>query len=225
VSLGWIKITGGLCDKPEVMRLARTLEISRDEAVGLLVRFWTWTDSVTVDGVVDAVVDADVDGMMAQPGFARSLEAVGWLQIDGSKAQLRIPNFERHNGESAKKRALKSERQARWRNKTVDASVDAHVDVGASTREEKRRSKNKPTPPPTGGSTIWDFGRSLLGEQGLSQSAASGVIGMWLRDWPEAEVASALRSAAGKADIKAYVSAILKAKPKKVDPQTPRLAI
>jgi hypothetical protein len=88
------------------------------------------------------VVSTDVDAMLSQPGLCRALEMVGWLKIDKEPAKIVIPNFERHNGESAKKRALKNERQARWR----DADVDAAPSTGASTREEKRRDTT-PIPP------------------------------------------------------------------------------
>lgn len=123
--------------------MARLLSVKRDEAIGIAVRFWVWADSNTVDGVVDGVASHDVDAVLSCPGLCRSLEAVGWLQIDNEKESITIPKFLRHNGESAKKRGLKNERQARWR----DSSVDAHVDVVASTREEKRREDKTPIPP------------------------------------------------------------------------------
>jgi len=73
--------------------------------------------------------------------------------------------------------------------------------------------KNKTTPP--NGGTVWDLGKTLLHEQGLSLSSAGALIGSWLKDWPEAEVADAIRAAAGKADVRSYVAAVLKSKPKK----------
>ena len=142
----WIKLEVGLPEKPEVMRLARLLSMKRDQAVGVAVRFWIWADRNTVDGVVDGVEASDVDDVLTTPGLSTALEAVGWLLIDKEKRRIVIPNFERHNGESAKKRALKNERQARWRGKNVDVSVDAKPSTGATTREEKRRDIT-PIPP------------------------------------------------------------------------------
>jgi hypothetical protein len=139
------------------------------------------------------------------------MKSVKWLVEAPLSNGLCLPNFSRHNGETAKKRALSNRRQSRWRN----ADVDTKPSTKASTREEKRRSKNKTTPPPDGGSTVWDFGRSLLTEQGLSNQSAGALIGSWLREWPEAEVADALRQSAGKADIRSYAAAILKTKPKR----------
>lgn len=138
----WIKVDTNLPDKPEVLRIARRLDISKDSVVGKLIRVWGWFDTNSVDGVVDGVVDADIDAIAYQDGFAAALVSVGWLQVDNSAEKVTCPNFERHNGESAKKRALKTERQARWRKGKDAQVVDAastQASTTASTREEKRR--------------------------------------------------------------------------------------
>lgn len=146
----WIKLEATTLDKPEVLRIARTLKIDRDAALGKLVRLWSWFDANSVDGVVDGVVDDDVDRMCFCPGFAAACVSVGWLVIDESAERIALPNFDRHNGETAKQRALKNRRQANWR-----AGKDGCVDDGASTetstrpstkastREEKRREEEK----------------------------------------------------------------------------------
>lgn len=139
MAVGWIKVETCTPGKAEIIRLARLLSMKHDEALGVVVRFWVWADSNTVDGVVDGVASTDVDAVLSCPGLCRGLEAVGWLIIDTEKERITIPKFERHNGESAKKRALSNERQARWR----AGNVDAHVDATPPTREEKRREEKK----------------------------------------------------------------------------------
>jgi uncharacterized phage protein (TIGR02220 family) len=139
VAVGWIKVETCTSGKAEIIRLARLLSMKHDEALGAVVRFWVWADSNTVDGVVDGVASTDVDAVLSCPGLCRGLEAVGWLIIDKEKERITIPKFERHNGESDKKRALSSERQARWRAGNVDGLVDATP----PTREEKRREEKK----------------------------------------------------------------------------------
>lgn len=136
----WIKLTSNIHTKPEVFKLARLLSENVDTAIGLLVRFWCWADSVTVDGVVDGVESSDVDAVVYRSGFCDALISVGWARKSESGAGIEIPNFSRHNGESAKKRTLKNERQARWRAGKVDDSVVGAVSTKAPTREEKRRS-------------------------------------------------------------------------------------
>ncbi len=131
----WIKVQKGCGQKPEVLKIARMLGMERRAAYGLLVEFFEWLDSNCVDGVVDGVVDADVDALMSCPGLSALLTLVKWVEFDAAKQCMRVVNFDRHNGETSKNRALKSERQSKWRAKSVDARVDATP----STREEKRR--------------------------------------------------------------------------------------
>jgi len=118
--------------------------MKRDEALGAVVRFWVWADSNTVDGVVDGVASHDVDAMLSCPGLCAALGMVGWLEIDNENERMTIPKFTRHNGKSAKKRALRNERQAKWR----DGNVDVHVDTIVSTQAspEKRREDKTPLP-------------------------------------------------------------------------------
>ena len=134
----WIKVENATPNKPEILRIARILNISKDEAFGKAMRFWMWIDANSVDGVVDGVVSTDVDAVVECIGFADTLIIVHWLEIDESNEQVIIPNFDRHNGETAKRRALKNKRQTKWRQKR-DENADTSASTGASTREEKRR--------------------------------------------------------------------------------------
>src|SRR6516225_1556385 len=112
----WIAIEIGLPDHPKVRRMARSLAIEADTVVGKLVRVWGWFDSVSTNGHVDALVDADIDDLARQNGFASAMRDVGWLNgVDTGNVYKGIPKFGSHHGNSAKKRALKSKRQARWR--------------------------------------------------------------------------------------------------------------
>jgi hypothetical protein len=134
----WIKIEHATAGKAEVLKMARMIGINRREMVGLLVDFFIWCDVNCVDGVVDGVVDADVDAVMSCSGFSKVMREVGWLKFNLSPIRMQIINWSHHNGETAKKRALKNKRQERWRS-NVDADVDIEASTGASTREEKRR--------------------------------------------------------------------------------------
>jgi hypothetical protein len=164
----WIKFDSSTPDKPEVLRAARILGVDRDLVVGKLLKLWAWFDSNSTDGNVDGVVDADVDAVVGMSGFCAALKSVGWYESDEAAERASIPNFDRHNGETAKRRAEKNARQARWRGKSdVDQSgthTDRHVDEGASTRasttastredksreDKKEKKKKEPAaaPPP-----------------------------------------------------------------------------
>lgn len=149
----WIKMEISTPDKPEVFKMARLLGVDRDSVVGKLFRFWAWMDRVSVDGRVDGVASTDVDAVVGTEGFSDALISVGWLEEvrdTSGEVALKIPNFDRHSGESGKKRALKNKRQARWR-QGLDV-VDGGASTKASTREEKRREDNitPPLSPPRG---------------------------------------------------------------------------
>lgn len=143
----WLKVESDTPEKPEVRRMARSLEIDPDTVMGKLVRVWAYFDRHTVDGRVDGLVDGDVDAVACMPGFAAAMRTVGWLTSDAETGALVLPNFGRHNGETAKSRALRSTRQARWRSGRVDGIVDGGASTPASTREEKRREEILATPP------------------------------------------------------------------------------
>lgn len=135
----WIKMRADLHDDPAVFRLSSMLKIDRFSVVGRLHAFWSWADKHSVDGRVDGATPHLVDTIATLDGFADALMVVGWLSHDDRG--IVIPNFERHNGKTAKERALKNQRQSRWRKvgAGVDGHVDGGVDVPTSTREEKRR--------------------------------------------------------------------------------------
>ncbi len=132
----WIKFELSTLDKPETIRIGRALGISREAVCGWLARFWGWAGANSVDGYVDGMALRDIDMVMGLPGFADALVSVGWLKEDAEN-RVFVPKFERHNGESSKKRALTSRRQENWRN----AHVDGHVDAPALP-EKRREEKN-----------------------------------------------------------------------------------
>jgi hypothetical protein len=138
----WIKVEAATPNKPEILKVSRMLGITKDDAFGKVMRFWLWLDSVCVDGHVDGVVSTDVDAVVGTDGFANALKCVGWINFNDEDEIIETPNFDRHNGETAKKRALKNRRQKKWREK-VDDPVDTAASTTASTREEKRREDSK----------------------------------------------------------------------------------
>jgi hypothetical protein len=72
----------------------------------------------------------------------------GWMADDGQS--LTLPNFDRHNGKTAKTRAMTAKRVATHKAKSNAGSVTSSVS-DALPREEKRREENINTPlPPQG---------------------------------------------------------------------------
>jgi hypothetical protein len=143
----WIKMRADLHTDPDVARIAAALAVDRYSVIGRLHAFWSWADKHAVDGRVDGATPQFVDEIVQTQGYAQALSDIGWLKFDAKG--LVIPKFERHNGSSAKQRALKNQRQARWRIGNNPQSTDASTSpsTAASTREEKRREDIKPPYP------------------------------------------------------------------------------
>ena len=142
----WIKLRHDLADDPAVVRMARAMGIDRDTVVGKLYRLWSWTDRHTTDGrACDIGGGGFVDDYLNCPGFAVAMVSVGWLVVDGDCFEL--PNFDRHNGESAKKRALATVRKQASRFCHADSVTKTGQERDKSvTREEERREEVLPLP-------------------------------------------------------------------------------
>jgi len=150
----WIKMDKTLRDKPEVQVLAELLAVAPPTVVGYLHLFWSKADDHARHGVVTLCHAKTVDDWVGVVGFADALSRIGWLRIDPVKQLISIPKWDRHNGNSAKIRALAAERQRRARARHASRTErDGGVTVPsqkAVTREEKRRSTSPPLPPAGG---------------------------------------------------------------------------
>lgn len=111
--MNWIKMIARLHETSEVIRLASSTGLDTFGVVGRLHRVWSWMGDNTTDGRLVGLTPETIDELVQTPGFGLAMVAVGWLAQDGSA--LVVPNFDRHNGETAKKRAQAAERQRRHR--------------------------------------------------------------------------------------------------------------
>jgi hypothetical protein len=78
------------------------------------------------------------------------------------------------------------------------------------------------TSPPNGGSSVWDFGTTLLESQGMEAKTARNFLGSLCRDWDEHTVEEAIRAASTSVEAKAYMLGFLKKKTKKNESGLPR---
>ncbi|VXC86911.1 conserved hypothetical protein [Enterobacterales bacterium 8AC] len=117
MAASWIKVEVITPDKPEVFQLSEIMNLDPDAVLGKLVRLWAWADQQTIDGNAKcnaaSVTKNAIDRITFVSGFADALIKVGWLAINGET--LVFPNFERHNGNSSKKRALTNNRVTKSR--------------------------------------------------------------------------------------------------------------
>lgn len=142
----WLKVQVDTPDKPEIEAMADALGIDPDAVFGKCFRVWRWFDAHTQDGNACGVTKSAVDRRAGVTGFANAMESVGWLRQ--TEAGLELPNFSRHNGQTAKQRALTAKRVAKSKSKgnaKGNGVGNAATVTDALPREEKRRI-SPPTP-------------------------------------------------------------------------------
>jgi len=156
----WIKWTCGLTRKPEVVRMAAQLSLMREVVACRLMDFWEWCDSNIPDSAIrddgtafvkmsphDGDNMAFVDALVCTPNFAVSLVSVDWIHF--RHGHIEIPNFGRHNGQTAKTRARNAKNQHSRREKQEDVSTVPKMSPRDGdkkvTREEKRRIEKSNT--------------------------------------------------------------------------------
>ena len=132
----WIKLEYSTIDKPEMLRMAALLSATHEVVFAAFVRFLMWADSNTADGLLPGVDAPQVDYVARLPGFSDAMVSVGWLQFTDQNG-AEIPNFDRHNGKSAKRRALNAKYKQTSRERQ---HVSKRADIPL-TREEKRREE------------------------------------------------------------------------------------
>lgn len=135
----WIKMRTDLFTHPKVVRISSALKADRLRTVGGLMSVWCLFDAHSVDGKLEGYSLSTIDDLIGWPGFAAVMSAVGWL--DESSESLVLPEFDTHNGQSAKRRAQDADR------KKVVRNLSASEADKKRTREEKRRVIKPPIPP------------------------------------------------------------------------------
>lgn len=136
----WIKMRSCLHSHPKVVRIASALKEDKLRVVGALHAVWCLFDMHSTDGKLDGYSPKTLDEQIGWPGFADQMIAVKWLEA--SEGGLVTPSFERHNGQSAKRRAQEADRK---RNDRAEQSASASDADELRTREEKIREEIKPT--------------------------------------------------------------------------------
>lgn len=164
--MAWIKFEHTTPDKPEVVEMAALLRLDQDAVVGKLLRVWAWADQNSIEGGEVRVNGAFLDRLTSRKGFANALRSVGWLT--GEDGRLTFPNFDRHNGETAKSRAMTARRMQEMRLRggakgvtengasgygdvTADVTPGASPKASPEKRREDKSIQNTPLPPASGG--------------------------------------------------------------------------
>lgn len=124
MSQPWIKMRMALSRCPQVVRIACgpisaglpddcPFAVRKHIVVGALHATWSLADEHSEDGNLPGYVPEALDHHVGIPGWSETLEAVGWLVV--TPEGLSIPDFEQHNGASARRRAQEAARKRRER--------------------------------------------------------------------------------------------------------------
>lgn len=125
----WIKWEKGLTRKPEVMQIAARLMIQPTDAAGRLMLVMEWLDDAVTELSRDGHAEIPlkslpltfIDGIAGLPGFTEALAEVGWVTTKDNT--LTFINVGRHNGTSAKSRALANDRKKKERSRSCHDNV------------------------------------------------------------------------------------------------------
>lgn len=109
---------------PDVIYMARQLEIHECYVVGLLHKFWSWADQHAASGILRKILPTWIDRFVSCPGFSDALISVGWLITESDS--LILPHWNRHNGSSAKTRARDLFRKKARRNNGEEDNQSEH---------------------------------------------------------------------------------------------------
>lgn len=147
----WIKMRTDLFTHPKIVRMSSALKADgrpalkadRLRTVGGLLSVWCLFDAHSADGRLASYSFEAVDEHVGIPGFAQSMADVEWLAEDAEG--LVLPDFDKHNGQSAKRRAQDADRKREARKESASEAD------GMRTREEKRREEKEKNPQPPGG--------------------------------------------------------------------------
>lgn len=135
----WIKMRSDLFTHPKVVRMSSALKADgrpalladRMRTVGGLMAVWCLFDAHSTDGKLAGYSLEAIDEQVGMPGFGRAMASVEWITEDATG--LVLPEFDKHNGQSAKRRAQEADRKREARKSSASGADKMR------TREEKRR--------------------------------------------------------------------------------------
>jgi hypothetical protein len=132
----WIKVENHLHEKVEVAAIADHTGLDLDAVVGKLVKVWAWASrNCHGDGVTSVTALRVIREITRVENFDEALSNCGWIRIKGDK--IEFTNFDRHNSQTAKERALATQRKWKQRgHEAVTKMSRPHRDKNG-TREEK----------------------------------------------------------------------------------------
>lgn len=114
--MNWIRINNTLPSSEKMIVLARVVQCSLTEALGVAVRWLVWVDAHTEDGNSKLLKEEVDEFVCCCPGAFLGLAAIGWVEAD-ENGYVYAKDYELYNSPTTKARMLAAARQRKCRNK------------------------------------------------------------------------------------------------------------
>jgi hypothetical protein len=103
-------------------------------------------DQHMTSGTSVKVTPKQIDAICRCDNFTQQLSTVGWLIIHANSDRITVPNWERHNGKTAKERALTRDRMKRSRD-AVSVTTPSPEKRRYKRKEEEKKTARPASPP------------------------------------------------------------------------------
>lgn len=124
----WIKVRHALVRSSKVRLLAKELNLTMKGkqllALGLAVKWLCWIDEQTENGET-CLMPSELDEEIGWEGLASGLVSIGWAAL-GDDGRIVAVDFDKHSGDSAKKRAEAARRKGLQRARDEKAGQMSH---------------------------------------------------------------------------------------------------
>jgi DNA replication protein DnaT len=141
----WIKVEHHIHEKTEIATIAEITGLDTDQVVGKLVRVWSWASrNCYADGVTGVTALRVIREITACATFDEAMSECGWIVLKGDKVSF--TNFDRHNSQTAKERALAANRMAKKRSSQNVTPMLRSERNASVTRIDKIKSSAKALP-------------------------------------------------------------------------------
>lgn len=151
----WIKMRMSLQSHPKVVRVLSATKTDKFRVIGGLHAVWCLFDAHSEDGVLPGYTRETLDHIIGWDGFAEAMISVGWLE-ESEDNSLKMPEFDEHNGQSAKRRAEDTKRKRQKRNQKDVRNVSdkcpqqGRTECGPEKRREEKENPLVDSDEPTG---------------------------------------------------------------------------
>lgn len=179
--------------------MAGILKLHRRHVAGTYMEFAEWVDEETTDGTITGVSPDYIDELVTTPGFAKALEAVGWIHL--TPAGIQVSNFDRHNGASAKARAGE---MIRKRQQRASGQIP-HRRPDTSTEPSGRKCDQRLETEPRAKSQSSEISSGLAnaGESPAVQGLAAWLQGHGIREPKRSEIVAKANGSLTVGDLEA----------------------